>query len=407
MARNYPDWLSAYCEYTQHLESPAPFHFFSGIAAVAGALGRKVWFDQGFFKWYPNFYILFVAKPGIAAKSTTINAAMDLLRDVPGIHFGPSSLTWQALVQHMSGITEQVEIDGELHTMSCMIFAASELGVFLDFKNREMIDVLVDLWDGKAGSWEKLTKSSGMETIVNPLISFTAGVTPAWLAANVPESAVGGGFTSRCIFVHGERKRQLTAYIKKRINVAKHSDMRAKLVADLESISLIKGEYTLTVEAEKWGEQWYEQLWNNTPKHLRNERFEGYVARKQTHLHKCAMVFAAAKRDERTITIEDMQYAEAILTGAERDMSIALSSIGKAQSAIWLDILLAFIHENGSATPTDCHAHLARYCDMQTAVNVFNQATASGFTTNQQNGNNAAVVLTPAGRALFTGQRSD
>lgn len=386
MSRNFPNWLQAYTDYTNYLEAPTSFHYFSGISAISGALHRKVWFDQGFFKWYPNFYIIFVARPGIASKSTSIDAAISILRDVPGIHIGPSSLTWQALVQHMGNVTEQVDIDGDLHTMSSLSFAASELGVFLDFRNREMVDVLVDLWDGKTGSWEKLTKMSGMETVVNPWIAFIAGTTPSWLGANVSESIMSGGLSSRCIFVYGERKRHLTAYLKKSVS-KDFVDTRQKLLTDLETISLIKGEYTLTREAELWGEQWYEQLWNNTPAHLHGHRFEGYVSRKQTHLHKLAITLSAAQKDERIITIDNLQEADTLLTGVEADMIEALRAVGRIPASQLLENLVAWIKQKGTVNYAECYRFLTPYATHQDCESILRMASDAGFVKIVQVGN--------------------
>ena len=76
--RNYDDWLKAYLRYAESTEAPMHMHFWSGVSAVAGALRRRVWIDQAYFKWYPNFYIVLVAPPGIVSKSTTVGIAMNL-----------------------------------------------------------------------------------------------------------------------------------------------------------------------------------------------------------------------------------------------------------------------------------------------------------------------------------------
>ena len=91
------DWLRAYVEYTRNLEAPDKFHFWSAVATIAGALRGKVWIDMGYWRWKPNFFIIFVAPPGIVAKSTTIGNGIELLREVDGIHLGPDSCTWQGI----------------------------------------------------------------------------------------------------------------------------------------------------------------------------------------------------------------------------------------------------------------------------------------------------------------------
>lgn len=390
--RHFGDWLHAYCEHTQHLEAPTNLHFFSGVAAVAGALRRHVWFDQGYFKWYPNFYIIIVADPGIVNKSTSIGVAMDLLREVPGVHLGPSSITWQALVQHMGNVGEQVDIDGKgtFLTQSCLSFVASELGTLIDFRNREMIDVLVDLWDGKTGSWEKMSKMSGTESVVNPWISLIAGTTPAWLAANVPESAVGGGFTSRCLFIFGREKRHLTAYPKRLLPPGYH-DNQQKLIADLEAIALLRGEYKLTKEAEEYGQHWYEQLWTNKPQHLEGERFKGYVARKQTHLHKLCMVLSASEGESMVITKKHFNVAETLFESVEDDMLLAMDRVGRSEASLTLEQFLDFLATNKKVKQSDCYRYLARFGDFMLIQNVINTAITAGLVKTTQIGNDVLI----------------
>ena len=65
MTRIHNDWLSAFLDYTQFGEAPKHMYFWAGVSAIAGALRRKVWIDQAYFRWYPNFYICLVAPPGI------------------------------------------------------------------------------------------------------------------------------------------------------------------------------------------------------------------------------------------------------------------------------------------------------------------------------------------------------
>ena len=75
VARNHADWLTAFMEYASYGEAPRHMYFWSGVAAIAGVLRRKVWIDQAYFKWHCNMYIVLVAPPGIVSKSTTAGVA--------------------------------------------------------------------------------------------------------------------------------------------------------------------------------------------------------------------------------------------------------------------------------------------------------------------------------------------
>lgn len=390
--RNFDDWLKAYIEYAGSSEAPTKFHFWTGISVLAGALRRNVWINQGYFEWTPNFYIVFVAPPGIVSKSTTSAIGMDLLRQVPGIHFGPDSLTWQALAMSMAECTEMVQMpDGLFHSMSAMTIASSEFGNLLNPNDREMVDLLVSLWDARKGVWKKVTKTSGNDTIENPWINIIACTTPAWIAGYFPEYLIGGGFTSRCIFVYAEKKRCLVAY--PGLNVPKDFAERAKLlIQDLEQISLIRGEYSMSQEAITWGTEWYETLHNNRPAHLDNEKFAGYIARKQTHMHKLAMVLAAAKSDERVITSQDLSTANTIITALEEDLPKVFYMIGQTQNARLLATFLAVCKAHKRIKQGLLLRVLSQSMGKQEYDSCLSMAVAAGLVTLMQEGNDLIIT---------------
>ena len=203
--RNFDDWLTAYIKYAGFSEAPRRMHYWSGVSAIAGALRRHVWLDMGYFRWFPNFYIILVAPPGVVSKSTTANIAMSLLRRVPGVNFGPEAVTWQALVDSFEASTESFQIEDTHYIQSAMTIESAEFGNLIDPSNREQIDFLVSLWDSKIGSFQKVTKGSGTNNVENPFINLIACTTPAWIAGNFPEYVIGGGFTSRCLFVYEDQ----------------------------------------------------------------------------------------------------------------------------------------------------------------------------------------------------------
>ena len=106
MSRIFPNWLDAYTQYTSDLEAPLRVHFWVGVSTIAGALRRRVWIEQPKFDWTPNFYIVLVGPPGVIGKSTCMSAGIGLLEQIKGIHFGPDSLTWQALGKDLESANE-------------------------------------------------------------------------------------------------------------------------------------------------------------------------------------------------------------------------------------------------------------------------------------------------------------
>lgn len=346
MPRFHKDFISAYMEYAQYSEAPKHMHFWTGVSVVAGALRRKVWIDMAYFRWYPNFYIILVAPPGIVQKSTTAGIGMSLLRQVPGINFGPEVVTWPALVTAMASISEGYEVGDMIHIMSALTLESSEFGNLLNPQDKEMVDLLVNLWDGKQGSFNKATKNSGNDSIENPWINLIACTTPSWIAGNFPEYMIGGGFTSRCLFVYAEEKDKFVAY--PGLSVPKDLDrVQRELISDLTHISTLAGEMKLSPEAIKWGTEWYEKHYSERPANLDDDRFGGYIARKQTHIHKLAMVLSASESDTLVIEAEHLQTAATMTTDLEPDMAMVFAKIGKTEASFYADRMVQYVARRG------------------------------------------------------------
>lgn len=348
--RNYNDFLQAYIDYAGFSEAPKRMHFWSGVAAVAGALRRRVWLSMGYYRWCVNHYIIFVAPPGIVSKSTTVAIAMDILRKVPGVVFGPDIVTWPALVSAFAASTESFDVAGDYHTQCALTLESSEFGNLVNPTDREMIDLLVTLWDSKQGGFNKVTKNSGSDKVENPWINLIACTTPAWIAGNFPEYVIGGGFTSRCLFVYTDTKEKLVAYPIYHIPTGM-KETQEKLAQDLEHIATnLVGPYQLSTDAREYGEAWYQHHYSNPPPGLQDEKFGGYLARKQTHLHKLAMILAASCRDELVIKAEDLQLANVQITDLEADMPKVFARIGRSEDSVQAERFVQFVIKNSPTT---------------------------------------------------------
>lgn len=346
--------------------------FWTGISTLAGALRRRVWIEQKYFQWIPNFYIVLVAPPGIVSKSTTANIGMNLLRQLKEIKFGPDVITWQALITSLAKAT-QADPDprtGEFYPMSAVTFCSDELGNLLNPNDRDLVDALVGLWDGKRGVFSKETKTSGSDTIENPFINIIGCTTPSWISGTFPEYLIGGGFTSRCVFVYAEEKRQLVPYVDE-VVPPHFEQMRQQLIHDLEIISMLFGEFEITPKAREWGREWYKEHWRNPPEGLSTDQFAGYLARKQTHTHKLAMVLSAAQSDSLKIEPFHLQAAIDITSEIERDMPKVFSRIGQNDITRGSSKIVQIVNQNPGIRQKDLFGmvfHALSYRDFTEAM---------------------------------------
>src|SRR3990167_5924571 len=363
MPRYYDDWLRAFVEFASYGEAPLKTLFWTGVSTLAGALRRRVWIDQKNFQWLPNSYVILVAPPGVIAKSTTANIGMNLRRAVP-----------------------DPRDPGTFYPMSAVTFCSDELGNLLNPKDRDLVDALVTLWDGKQGAFKKETKMSGSDKIENPWVNIIGCTTPAWISDNVPEYMIGGGLFSRCVFVYAEEKRQLVPYVDEVVPVD-FEETKKKLIHDLEQISLYFGEFQITPAAREWGRAWYIKLWEKRPQALAQSEFSGYIARKQTHIHKLAMVLSASRGESLKIEPRDLKAANDMVSVLERDMPKVFARIGQTTITRGSTEILVLVQKFPGVSRTELYRMLFRSLSYREFSEALNGATISAQVQILQEGN--------------------
>lgn len=340
--RKLSDWIDGFVEYGHVGEAPDHTLFWSGVSTIAGALGRKVWLPQVTFKWFPNMFIVIVAKPGIIAKTSTGDIGMDLLHEVEGIHFGPNSGTWQGLVKSFIKAKEVFTyVPGNPQEIHSLTVYAGELGNFLHPDDSDCMDVLTTLWDCK--NIHKETVGDGEIHLDNPCLNVLGCTTPGWISGSVPTYMIEGGLVSRIVWVFGEEKRSLVAYQQEMTQ--RQRDLRRYLLDDLNVIARLEGKFQLSPEAREWGTDWYERHYRVHSGGKDDSRLGGFYARKQTHIHKLAMVLAVSRGDDLVIERDDLERAEARVTLLENDLAQIFDRIGRSEASNHSDRILEFIHQ--------------------------------------------------------------
>jgi hypothetical protein len=281
--------------------------------------------------------------------------------------------------------------DGEIDyfPISCITCAIDELGTFLNPADKELVDALTSLWDSKLGIWDKKTKTQGEDIIENPWINVIACTTPAWIHNHFTEDLIGGGLASRTLFVYAEEKRRLIAYPSSAIDMKTFEEQGAELLEDLKLIALMQGEYVLDGAAVRWGEEWYEKHWAQVPTHMTSDRFGGYVARKQTHIHKTAIVLAAAESDNLIIERSHLVAADNYVTGLEQAMHKVFEKVGESSTSKNVKIMLNFLQAYGEIN----EQRLWYNCMNQMTGREFKRSLADGITAGMIGSRNVSGTL--------------
>lgn len=347
--RKLPNWLQGFIELGHVGEAPDHVLFWSGVSAIAGALQRKVWFDQLTFQWFPNMYVVIVAAPGVVAKTTNVSLAMRLLKKVDNIHFGPNVTTWQALVSSFEKAVRMVEYSpGETVETNSLTIESGELGNLISTDDKQMMDMLTTLWD--CGPIDKATKGDGSEKYEYPFLNMIGCTTPSWVSENIPAYMIGGGLVSRIVWVYADKKRREVMYPGLQISKEEwneHRTLKRYLMDDLNAIGRLEGQFTLSPDAIDWTVDWYHQHNLAHGEGRDDDRLGGFYSRKPSHIHKLAMVLSASRDDSLIISRADIQAAESQISHLESTLLSIFDRIGKSETANVADRLVGFIARHG------------------------------------------------------------
>ena len=212
MSRNLSDWLDSFVELTERCnkEPPVLFRKWAGISAIASALQRKVRLELGIsLTFYPNLYIVLVG-PSATGKGTAMKFASDIIEQIPTIRMSAQATSLQALIRRMkeTNLTDIDLVTGEQQYHSSLTIFSTEFTVFLGYHNQELIAALCEWYDCPS-RWSYETIARKKEEIVGVWVNLFASTTPDSIQASLPIESIGGGLTSRIIFVVEEKRNEL------------------------------------------------------------------------------------------------------------------------------------------------------------------------------------------------------
>ncbi len=358
MSRVLTDWLSYYVDYaSQPTESPISYHQWVGLSLLAGVTQRKCHMKWGHSKIYPNMYNVIVGPSGRTRKGSAMNIGMDILDHVPGIAITAEQITREQLIRSMANSPQiyRDKITGDVSTHSSVTVFSPELAVFIGQGNVAFLADLTDWYDcgGTKGVWKRETKTAGHDEIIGPYLNLIGATAPDWIQSMLPAEAIGGGFTSRVIFIVEENKRKIIPIPKTTID---HEKLRRWLIHDLTEISKMGGEFKFEQKAIQSYAAWYEQQEEDAAKGrypIDDSRFHGYFERRATHVKKIALLLCAGRGESQEISEQDFEDARYMLARIEPKMNRVFGGLGNSPSAKAIHDVMMFIQDKVQTTRTE------------------------------------------------------
>lgn len=332
-------WLADYVRYTMLSEAPASFHFFTGLGVLGTAVGRKAWFDKGYYKVYPNHKIILVAPTGKCRKTSALLLGLAFLKEIPGHNILADKVTPEALATALVIKLEPAQGILLKETDAEGVVFAPELAVFLGKQkyNEGLITLLTALFDNPA-EWSTQTKAGGKLVLRNVCITFFGASTPDWLISAIPQDAFGGGFMSRLLFVVEEdTPRCYPIPTPNPIPPAMVAFIRDLAKENIGAISFEKPEDRL------WYVTWYTGNKSNVPE---DSKMAGYHERKPDHMLSMSILLALSE-GRSAINTRDMICASKVLTYLEGNMLNTFRWLGVKPVGQNQERLLRIVKANG------------------------------------------------------------
>lgn len=346
--RVLPDWIDAYMECTDNSEPPTAYRRWVAISAIASCLQRKCYLSWGYLTFYPNMYIVLVGRSGLR-KGTAMGPAYSLLRDI-GIKMAAEATTRESLIRELKQSNDTV-IDpksGEMHMHSSLTIYSQELTVFLGYNNVNLMSDLTDWYDCR-NEWIYRTKNQGTDEIIGVWVNLIGATTPDLIQSTLPLDAIGGGLTSRIIFIFADKKAKTVAMP---FLTEREHELREHLLHDLELIRMMSGQFRVTQSfLDKWV-PWYHEQDKNPP--FTDKRFGGYIERRPNHLIKLSLICAASRGDcDYVITSDDFDRALEFMREAEMVMPNTFQGYGRSSTADITSQVLGTVAELGTISLAD------------------------------------------------------
>jgi hypothetical protein len=339
LSRQLGDWIDGYIQYTKNTEPPEIFHLWCAISAIASVLQRKTRLEWGTLTFYPNMYVVLVAPSGKARKGTAMGLTLEFLEDL-NIKLAAEAITREALIRELknANANDPNIQTGQMNFHSSLTIFSPELTVFLGFKNEQLMSDLTDWYDCR-NKWTYRTKNMGTDEITGVYVNLFGATTPDLLRDDMSLKAIGGGLTSRMIFVYAENKGKL---VPAPFLTDAQIGLREQLRIDLERIHMLQGKFQATEGfLERWTE-WY--IGTETHPPFTDKMFSGYISRRPNHIMKLSMILNASRTDKMIVEKQDLNRAISILEHTEQDMTQTFSGVGKYSHA---DTLTQVMNEIG------------------------------------------------------------
>lgn len=375
-------WLESYLDYVKETENPANYNLWAGISVLSSSLKRRVWIQRNFVQYFPNQYVILVGPPGIG-KGSAIHPAIGLAKDAQTVNYLSDRITAEKIIDKLAAGFSTLQIVGGV-AMPIMehiaTILAKELPVFLGSSDW-MHSLLCQLWDENEFEYE--TRHKGSFLIKNLCVSLLGACVPDYIRKLTHDSLapITGGFTARTIFVYGTDKSQLIPWYSPNGSL---KNLRDNLVEDLKYISKLEGEMTLTPEAKRLWDIFY-----NSQKidQFESDALANFKSRVPSHVIKLMMALSISENDSLKIEERHLQCAIQMIYEVRDSVDLTFRAVGESPLAVAQDRIMRFLELRGQASRSEILRYNHKHITDEDLTRILTVLSSIGFCREDTVGN--------------------
>lgn len=321
-------FYAKYAEYTSRSEAPLAYHLFCAAGGVGAVVNRRVWFDMGYYRLFPNLGIILLGPSGIKKTSAT-NIIVSMLAQIELVKIYSEKLTPEQLVEAMKD-----------HAQGLLY--APEMAVFLGRQRyMEGIVPLVTRFMDCPDVWSNETIGRGKTTLNNIGISSLMCSTIEWFVNNTPADVIKGGFIPRHVLVVQE-----TSHREEAIPRPGDPKERERIMYELSQAFQLQGQLFLAANTEQCYRQWYHDH-KRSAKGAEHELLVSYYQRKPDHTLRLAICIHLAEHGTLTLCLDCFTRAVEILDWIEKFYPGLIRQMFKTGSGHSAELVLNTIRSSG------------------------------------------------------------
>ena len=236
---------------------------------------------------------------------------------------------------------------------------AEELQVFLKTQDMNFLGALTGLYDAP-DTFRYYTIRREEDGIPNVWFNLLGATAPDWFKTMLPQEAIGGGFTTRCVFVVEDRKLK-TVTDPQPLSITRGNILKS----ELKRMCKMVGEVQMSLPAHTAYVTWYqeqEERWLKEGPFL-GANFAGYMGRRPLIMRKLAMTFSAMRSSSYEISLEDWEGALSLLLQTEEKMKHVFVGRGRARYAEMSFAVMKFVAHKGKAKRSEILSHFEEDLD--------------------------------------------